>query len=92
MARPLWNKIVGELGAHAPETEIWPTFYSEALIMSYKGELWDRLDYGAKVAATWCSTLTARCSTAGTISKKSWSRPYDDSFLASTDYRGRHSS
>jgi MoaA/NifB/PqqE/SkfB family radical SAM enzyme len=45
MARPLWNKIVEELGANAPETEIWPTFYGEALIMAYKNELWDRLDY-----------------------------------------------
>ena len=49
MERPLWNKIVEELGAHAPDTEIWPTFYGEALIMGYKNELWDRLDYAAKV-------------------------------------------
>ena len=48
MARPLWNKIVEEIGANSPETEIWPTFYGEALIMGYKGELWDRLDYAAK--------------------------------------------
>jgi radical SAM protein with 4Fe4S-binding SPASM domain len=48
MERPLWNKMVEELGAYAPETEIWPTFYGEALIMGYKGELWDRLDYAAK--------------------------------------------
>ena len=49
MKRPLWNKIVEELGANAPYTEIWPTFYGEALIMGYKGELWDRLDYADKV-------------------------------------------
>jgi radical SAM protein with 4Fe4S-binding SPASM domain len=49
MKRPLWNKIVEEIGANAPETEIWPTFYGEALIMGYKGELWDRLDYADKV-------------------------------------------
>ncbi len=49
MKRPLWNKIVEEMGANAPETEIWPTFYGEALIMGYKNELWDRLDYAAKV-------------------------------------------
>jgi radical SAM protein with 4Fe4S-binding SPASM domain len=49
MARPLWNKIVEEIGVNSPETEIWPTFYGEALIMGYKGELWDRLDYAAKV-------------------------------------------
>jgi radical SAM protein with 4Fe4S-binding SPASM domain len=48
MKRPLWNKIVEELGANSPETEIWPTFYGEALIMGYKNELWDRLDYAAK--------------------------------------------
>jgi radical SAM protein with 4Fe4S-binding SPASM domain len=48
MPRPLWNKIVEEIGANSPETEIWPTFYGEALIMGYKGELWDRLDYAAK--------------------------------------------
>ena len=49
MKRELWNKIVEEFGAHSPNTEIWPTFYGEALIMGYKGELWDRLDYAAKV-------------------------------------------
>jgi MoaA/NifB/PqqE/SkfB family radical SAM enzyme len=49
MKRELWNKIVGEFGANSPTTEIWPTFYGEALIMGYKGELWDRLDYAAKV-------------------------------------------
>ena len=48
MPRPLWNKIVKELGTHSPETEIWPTFYGEALIMGYKGELWDRLDHAAR--------------------------------------------
>lgn len=48
MARPLWNKIVEEIGANSPQTEIWPTFYGEALIMGYKGELWDRLDYADK--------------------------------------------
>ena len=49
MKRPLWNKIVEEFGANAPDTEIWPTFYGEALIMGYKSELWDRLDYADKV-------------------------------------------
>src|SRR5258706_14287448 len=47
MKRELWNKIVEEIGANSPDTEIWPTFYGEALIMGYKSELWDRLDYGA---------------------------------------------
>lgn len=49
MKRPLWNKIVEEIGANAPNCEIWPTFYGEALIMGYRGELWDRLDYADKV-------------------------------------------
>ena len=49
MKRELWNKIVEEFGANSPDTEIWPTFYGEALIMGYKSELWDRLDYAAKV-------------------------------------------
>jgi MoaA/NifB/PqqE/SkfB family radical SAM enzyme len=49
MARPLWDKIVEEVGREAPRTEIWPTFYGEALIMSYKNELWDRLNYADKV-------------------------------------------
>ena len=43
------NKIVEEFGANSPDTKIWPTFYGEALIMGYKSELWDRLDYAAKV-------------------------------------------
>ena len=69
MARPLWNKIVEEVGRESPNTEIWPTFYGEALIMGHKNELWERLDYADKSAArTSCSTLTARCSIAGTTS------------------------
>jgi radical SAM protein with 4Fe4S-binding SPASM domain len=47
MKPQLWRKIVDEIGANSPDTEIWPTFYGEALIMGYKGELWDRLDYAA---------------------------------------------
>jgi radical SAM protein with 4Fe4S-binding SPASM domain len=49
MARDLWNKIAEEVGRERPECEIWPTFYGEALIMGYQNELWDRLDYAAKV-------------------------------------------
>src|SRR5262249_40853182 len=49
MKRELWNKIVEEFGANSPDTEIWPTFYGEALIMGYKSELWDRLDYAPQV-------------------------------------------
>ncbi len=47
MKRELWNKIVEEVGREAPNTEIWPTFYGEALVMGE--EIWDRIDYAAKV-------------------------------------------
>ncbi len=46
MDRDLWDKIVGEVGRHAPECELWPTFYGEALILG--DELWDRLDHAAR--------------------------------------------
>ncbi len=49
MPRALWNKIVEEVGREGPDTEIWPTFYGEALIMGHKNELWDRLDYADSV-------------------------------------------
>jgi MoaA/NifB/PqqE/SkfB family radical SAM enzyme len=45
MARPLWNKIVEEVGRDAPDCELWPTFYGEALIL--RDELWDRLEHAA---------------------------------------------
>jgi hypothetical protein len=45
MERALWNKIVDEVGRVSPDTELWPTFYGEALILG--DELWDRLDYAA---------------------------------------------
>tara|TARA_A100001015_G_C15030764_1_gene733103 strand:- start:2280 stop:3320 length:1041 start_codon:yes stop_codon:yes gene_type:complete len=48
MERPLWEKIVKEVAQEAPDCEIWPTFYGEALVMSYKNEIWDRLDYADK--------------------------------------------
>lgn len=47
MERELWNKIVEEIGREAPNTEIWPTFYGEALVMGE--EIWDRIDYAASV-------------------------------------------
>lgn len=47
MERSLWNKIVEEVGRTAPDTEIWPTFYGEALGMGE--EIWDRIDYAAQV-------------------------------------------
>jgi len=43
MKRELWNKIVEEIGSDAPDTEIWPTFYGEALGMG--PEIWDRIKY-----------------------------------------------
>jgi len=46
MDRALWNKIVEEVAREAPDTEIWPTFYGEALGMGE--EIWDRIDYAAK--------------------------------------------
>ena len=33
MERALWEKVVTEIGREAPDTEIWPTFYGEALGM-----------------------------------------------------------
>lgn len=45
MTRELWNKIVEEIGREAPDTEIWPTFYGEALGMGE--EIWDRIDHAA---------------------------------------------
>ena len=47
MKRELWDKIVEEVGAESPNTEIWPTFYGEALVLG--PEIWDRIDYAAKV-------------------------------------------
>ena len=47
MERWLWDKIVEEVGQEKPDCEVWPTFYGEALILG--DELWDRLDYAAKV-------------------------------------------
>jgi radical SAM protein with 4Fe4S-binding SPASM domain len=52
MRRQLWDKIVEEVGRESPETEIWPTFYGEALVMGR--EVWDRIDYAAQVG---CSNL-----------------------------------
>jgi MoaA/NifB/PqqE/SkfB family radical SAM enzyme len=50
MDRTLFNKIVEEVGREAPDTEIWPTFYGEALGMGE--EIWDRIDYAASVGCT----------------------------------------
>lgn len=47
MQQWLWNKIVAEVGRESPNTEIWPTFYGEAL--SLGDEIWDRIDYAAEV-------------------------------------------
>lgn len=50
MTRTLWNKIVEEVGRESPETEIWPTFYGEALVMG--DEIWERIHYAAEVGCT----------------------------------------
>lgn len=47
MKRELWDKLVEEIGRVAPNTEIWPTFYGEALILG--PELWDRINYADSV-------------------------------------------
>src|SRR5205823_11398236 len=47
MDRDLHDKIVTELGKYSPNTEIWPTFYGEALGMG--DEIWDRIDFAAEV-------------------------------------------
>jgi MoaA/NifB/PqqE/SkfB family radical SAM enzyme len=46
MARDLWDRIVQEVGRDAPECELWPTFYGEALILG--DELWARLEHAAR--------------------------------------------
>lgn len=43
MGEALWRKIVDEIAAVAPDTEVWPTFYGEAFALGY--ELFDRLRY-----------------------------------------------
>lgn len=48
MERALWERIVEEVGRESPDTELWPTFYGEALILGYEGELWRRLDHAAR--------------------------------------------
>jgi len=47
MNRSLHDKIVEEIGRESPETEIWPTFYGEALVMGE--EIWDRINYASNV-------------------------------------------
>lgn len=64
MSKALWNKIVEEVGREAPETEIWPTFYGEALVMGE--EIWERIDYAAKVG---CNNLVLN-SNGGLLNRK----------------------
>lgn len=47
MSRPLWNQIVEEVAQISPMTEIWPTFYGEALVLGK--EIWERIDYANQV-------------------------------------------
>jgi len=46
----LWRKIVDEIADRAPDTEVWPTFYGEALLLGMK--MIDRLRYAAKRGLT----------------------------------------
>lgn len=64
MKRELWNKIVEEVGKESPDTEVWPTFYGEALVMGE--EIWDRIDHAAKVG---CRNLVLN-SNGGLLQKK----------------------
>jgi len=50
METSLHNKIVEEIAKESPATELWPTFYGEALVMG--SEIWDRIDYAASVGCT----------------------------------------
>ncbi|MBI4231325.1 MAG: radical SAM protein [Planctomycetes bacterium] len=36
MKMPLWRKIIDEIAQRAPHTEVWPTFYGEALTLKYR--------------------------------------------------------
>lgn len=47
MKRELWDKLVEEIARENPMTELWPTFYGEALVLG--DELWDRINYAAEV-------------------------------------------
>ena len=47
MTEPIFKKIVEEVAREMPESEIWPTFYGEALLLG--DTLWRWLDYAAAV-------------------------------------------
>ncbi len=49
MTSTLWEKIVAEVGRESPDTEIWPTFYGEALVLG--DEIWDRIDRAGPAGA-----------------------------------------
>ena len=36
MAMPLYKRIIDEIAACAPGTEVWPTFYGEAFLLDYR--------------------------------------------------------
>ena len=73
MKRPLWNKIVEELGANAPFTRDMAHLLRRGPDHGLQGRALGppRLRRTRSAAATWCLILTARCSTAGTTSIKS---------------------
>ena len=63
MSREIHDKIVEEVGREAPNCEIWPTFYGEALILHE--ELWERIDYADSVG---CKNLVLNSN--GTLLEK----------------------
>ena len=46
MEESLFKKIVKEIGEKSPQSEIWPTFYGEALILG--NQIWDYIDYASR--------------------------------------------
>jgi radical SAM protein with 4Fe4S-binding SPASM domain len=50
MSMPLFRRIVDEIAATAPDTEVWPTFYGEAFVLGYR--LFYMIDYAKKRGLT----------------------------------------
>lgn len=53
MPRPIFDKIVEEVGSVSPYTEIWPAFMGESMLLG--NELFERLAYARKVG---CQKIT----------------------------------
>lgn len=50
MREELWRKIVGEIALRDPTTEVWPTFYGEALLIQMR--IIERIRYAASKGLT----------------------------------------